>query len=216
MQPRNEQGGQKRRSFIEEARRSQIVDAAIEVTADVGYPQASMARIAAHAGISRGLISYHFANKAELIAEVIATVYIDGAMFMGPSIEAAEDETQRLRAYITSNLEYMRAYPDRMVALVEIFTKAGREELPNLASEDADAALAPLEEMFRAGQAAGEFRDFHVRTMAHAVRDVIDGAAARTTAADFDLDACIEEVTTMFDRATAVGHATAADQGEKV
>src|SRR6202453_4771003 len=47
------------RTFIETARRAQIVAAAIDTIAELGYAQASFARIADRVGISRGLISYH-------------------------------------------------------------------------------------------------------------------------------------------------------------
>lgn len=201
MQPVDQQGDQQKRSFIEEARRAQIVASAIDVVAEVGYPQASMARIAAHAGISRGLISYHFANKAELLTEVITSVYIDGAQFMGPQIAEQTDAPSQLRMYITANLEYMRAHPNRMLALVDIFTSAGRDELSGLGEQDNDAALGPLEEIFHNGQSAGEFRDFDVRTMAHAVRNVIDGVPPRLSEPGFDIDAAIGELTTLFELA---------------
>ena len=67
---------QRPRSFIEQSRRAQIVDAAISTIAEVGYAKASFARIAERAGLSStGLISYHFANRAELIAEVVDRVF---------------------------------------------------------------------------------------------------------------------------------------------
>lgn len=191
------------RSFIEEARRAQIVASAVEVIADAGYRNASMARIAAHASISRGLISYHFANKAELITEVITWVYVDGAGFMGPRIEAETTPSGQLRAYISANLEYMRTHPNRMLALVEIFTQAGRDELPQPEdSETTDHVYGPLEELFRSGQAAGAFRNFDTRTMAHAVRNVIDGVPPRLSEPDLDLDVVTETLVDLFDRAT--------------
>lgn len=203
MQPVNEQNDQPTRSFIEQARRAQIVASAVEVIADVGYRNASMARIAAHTGISRGLISYHFANKAELITEVVTRVYVDGAEFMGPRIGSETTAPEQLRAYISSNLEYMRAHPNRMLALVEIFTQASRDELP--ADDDSDTTsqmLGPLQELFRNGQATGDFRDFDPRTMAVAVRNVIDGVPPRLSESDLDLDAVIGDLTDLFDRAT--------------
>ena len=203
MQPNNNPDGQPRRSFIEEARRAQIVASAVEVIADVGYRNASMARIAAHAGISRGLISYHFANKAELITEVVTWVYLDGAEFMGPRIGVETTAPGQLRTYISSNLEYMRANPGRMLALVEIFTHAGRDELPQADdAETTDLMIAPLAEVCRHGQANNDFRDFDVRTMALAVRNVIDGIPPRLSEPDLDLDLVIENVVTLFDRAT--------------
>ena len=62
------------RSFIEEARRAQIVGFAIDTIAELGYGQASLARIAGRAGISKGVIGYHFAGKDDLMREVVAEV----------------------------------------------------------------------------------------------------------------------------------------------
>ena len=61
------------RTFIETARRAQIVQAAIDTIADLGYANASYAQIAKRAGLSStGLISYHFHSKDDLIEQVIA------------------------------------------------------------------------------------------------------------------------------------------------
>jgi TetR/AcrR family transcriptional regulator, fatty acid metabolism regulator protein len=43
------------RSFVSNARRAQIVEAAIETVAEVGYANASLARIAVRPGISKGV-----------------------------------------------------------------------------------------------------------------------------------------------------------------
>ena len=55
--------GQKDRTFTETARRAQIVAAAIDTIAELGYGQASMARIAERVGITKGVIAYHFDGK---------------------------------------------------------------------------------------------------------------------------------------------------------
>jgi AcrR family transcriptional regulator len=56
VRPENSPTGQQR-SFIEEARRRQIIASAVEVISEVGFGNASLARIAEHAGISKGVIS---------------------------------------------------------------------------------------------------------------------------------------------------------------
>ncbi|WP_410873293.1 TetR/AcrR family transcriptional regulator [Nocardia sp. A7] len=203
MVPNSDQDGQSR-SFIEEARRAQIVTAAVETIAEVGYSRASMSRIAARAGISRGLISYHFAGKAELIGQVMATVYADGAAFIAPMIDAETTPTAQLRAYIRSNLEYMRAHPARMVALVEIVTGGGLADLPGIDPTESDRQmLLPLVELFTAGQAAGEFREFDVTVMARIVRGVIDAVpTALSHDPDLDIDRYLREITTAVDLAT--------------
>ncbi|WP_409496972.1 TetR family transcriptional regulator [Amycolatopsis sp. cmx-11-12] len=66
----------KARTFTESARRAQIVAAAIETIAGLGYARASFAQIAKEAKLSStGLISYHFANKEELVRTVLEDVF---------------------------------------------------------------------------------------------------------------------------------------------
>ncbi len=199
--PGNDRSGQERRSFIEAARRAQIVENAIEVIAEVGYAKASMARIAERAGVSRGLISYHFAGKDELIGEVLVTVFGDVAAFMGPRVDAESTAAGRFRAYLRSNLEYMDTHRSRIGALVEIVSSGIFHELGVDPAAAEDQALAPLVDVFRQGQASGEFREFDPHLMARAVRGVVDSMAPHV-AADFDLDHCAREVTTMFELAT--------------
>ncbi|QNG18313.1 TetR family transcriptional regulator [Rhodococcus triatomae] len=203
MLPNSDRDGQSR-SFIEEARRAQIVTAAVETIAEVGYHRASMGRIGTRAGISRGLISYHFAGKSELISQVITTVYSDAAAFMTPVIDAEATPAGQLRAYIGSNLEYMRAYPARMVAIVEILTGGGLADLPDADPAEFDRQmLLPLEQLFAAGQASGEFRDFDVTVMARIVRSAIDLVpTALSRDPDLDIDRYLREITTALDHAT--------------
>jgi TetR/AcrR family transcriptional regulator, fatty acid metabolism regulator protein len=51
--------------------RSNIAATAIGIIAEVGYAGASFARIAEKLGISRGLISYYFAGKDDLMRQVV-------------------------------------------------------------------------------------------------------------------------------------------------
>jgi AcrR family transcriptional regulator len=213
VMPVHEHPGQDARSFIEAARRAQIVECAIEVIAEVGYRRASMARIAERAKISRGLISYHFAGKDELISQVVLTVFADAAGFMEPRVEAETTAAGQLRAYIQSNLEYMRTHPDRIIAIVEILSGGALAD-GTLGIDPIDAeeqALAPLVELFRRGQENGEFRAFDPWVMASAVRNVIDGVPPHVSDPNLDLDACAHELTTLFDLATRNPETAAVD-----
>jgi AcrR family transcriptional regulator len=193
---------QERRSFIEEARRAQLVETAIEVIAEVGYTDRSLARIAQRAGISRGLISYHFAGKDELIAQVLLTVFADVAEFMRSRVEAEPTAADQLRAYIQSNLEYMDAHRSRIAALAAIITGGGFKTLGVDPIQAEEEARKPLVDFFRRGQTHGEFRQFDPFVMARALRGVIDSMAPRLSDANLDLKATARELATMFALAT--------------
>lgn len=200
---------QRSRTFTDIARRAQIVEAAIATIAEDGYQHASYAQIAKRAGLSStGLISYHFASKAELIGEVVAQVVMAGQGFMLPRINAAAPGSDRLRAYITSNLEFMAAFPAHMQAVAGILSALRRQpggQPAPYASLHAQG-LVQLEEFLREGQRNGQFRRFAPAVMALAIRAAIDEVAYRMAGErDLDLAAYGRELAALFGHATAAG-----------
>ena len=194
------------RTFIETARRAQIVQAAIDTIAEVGYARASLARIGARIGISKGLIGYHFAGKDELIRQVVAEIIEAGKAYMIPRILAKPPGPGMLRTYIESNLAFMREHRNYMVAIVEIrrngLTADGGERF--YGDANADEFAGELENLLAMIQAAGGLRsDFDPKIMAIAIRAAID-AVARQLAADpnLDVDNYAKEIASIFDLAT--------------
>ena len=192
------------RSFVSSARRAQIVEAAIETLAEVGYANASLARIAARLGISKGVISYHFAGKDDLIAEIVSQVLQRAWAYIQPRIEAQTTGPEMLRAYIESHFEFMRDNPKQLSAVVEIVraTIAGAK---SPFTGDRDGAVHMLAELLTRFQTAGDLRaDFDPNAMAIAIRAVIDAAPGRLADPAFDIDQYAREAVTSFDRATCV------------
>ena len=105
---RTERSATASRTFIETARRAQIIAAAIDTIAELGYGQASLARIAATAGASKGVIIYHFGGKDELIRELVGELSAKGRAYLGPRLEAEPTGAGMLRSYIESNLAFIR------------------------------------------------------------------------------------------------------------
>jgi len=161
------------------------MQATITTIAEVGYGRASYAQIAKRAGLwSTGLISYHFASKAELIDQVVAEVVAAGQRFMLPRIEASAPGRDRLRAYVTSNLEFMAAHRAHMRAVVEILNALPREAGGQAAPYAPRHArgLAQLEGYLREGQRNGQLCRFSVGAMAVAVFFVSHGFDGRADA----------------------------------
>lgn len=181
-------------------RRAQIVDAAIDTIAAEGYARASFARIARTAGLSStGLISYHFAGKQELMAEVVRVVMGELAEFVAEWMDTEAGPAAQLRAFITANVEFASKHRTRLLAAIDV----ARAD-PNACQEPLlQADLRGLVRLLAAGQRYGEFRFFDVEVMAVAVRSVRDGVLARlATDPDMDLDRYTEELVTLFDLAT--------------
>jgi AcrR family transcriptional regulator len=185
------------------ARRAQIVAATAEVIAEVGYSQASYARIAAHAGLSSTrLISYHFAGKDELIAAVADDVMSAIGAFMHERVGAESTAAGMLRAYIEGTIEFIAANQARMTALMEIVLNGAL----HWDGETDREVVGPLEGILRKGQADGEFRDFDPRVVATTVQRSIDGLPLLLAAdPDLDLAAYARELVTLFELGTQAG-----------
>ena len=196
--------GQTNKSFIQTARRAQIIEQAIETIASLGYGQASLAQVAKKAGISKGVIIYYFKNKDELLKQVVRDILTAAGESVAPQITAQPTAALRLRAYIRSAVEYIGTHRTRMTALIEILSHhRGDHTQPLFQSDLQEAILVHLEDLLCEGQAEGDFRPFDQRVMAVTIRRAIDVVPSLFTAnPNLDVDAYAEELAELFDRAT--------------
>ncbi|MGC7096688.1 TetR/AcrR family transcriptional regulator [Amycolatopsis lurida] len=187
-------------SVTEQARRKQIVDAAVVVIAAEGYAKASFGRIAKQAGLSStGLISYHFANKRELMDEVVRAVLAEFTEFVLERTDIAEGPAAQLRAFIAANVEFAGSHRTHLLAMLDV----ARAEPADGPDPLLEADLRGLAELLRAGQRLGEFREFDPDVMAMAIRSARDGLLLKLRAEpDLDLAVYTEELLTLFDLAT--------------
>ena len=205
MRIKNKPDGQNHPTFTEAARRTQIIECAIETLATLGYAQASLAHIAKRAGISKGVIVYYFSSKEELFEQVIQAIYTEGARFLGPPIAVQPTATLMLRTYIQANVEYIGTHRLQMLAIREIvlnFRPADGKLRSVLLKES--SILDAIEAILRKGQQDGEFRAFDLRVMAITIRQAIDVVPRWLSAnPNLDVEAYARELVTLFDRATA-------------
>ena len=203
MRSENSLPDQKERSFIEQARRAQIIGAATETIAEHGYTNASLARIAQHAGISKGVISYHFKGKEELLDEVVRQVFVQIGEEVAPRVRAAPGPRELLREHILAVGDYVLAHRTQLMALGEIFNGARTADgRPKYGIRGNEPMFEQLESYFAAGQEAGVFRHFNRRAMAVTLQSAIDGAFGYWAVyPDYDLATHIVELADFTDRA---------------
>jgi TetR/AcrR family fatty acid metabolism transcriptional regulator len=196
------------KTFIEKARRAQIVEATINVLAELGYTNTSFAQIAKKSGISRGLISYHFKNKDDLMLQVVMEVFAGNMMYVNEQVAAQRSATQRLHTYIEANLTHMSQQPKRYLAMMEVVMNAKTNEGESIfkaisQADDDELGYTELEDIFRAGQAGGEFWDFDPRVMAIALRGAIDKVLGQlANHPRLELAHHIQQLCALFDHAT--------------
>lgn len=227
--PPAEPANGRRRSFIEEARRRQIVDTAIRTIAERGISQTTLAEIAKECGISKGVISYHFDGKDELITEVLTSLVRAPAEFVKERVERADTFAGKLRAYVEATLLYIERNRADFVALVDLWGSTGVSEGRRHFNQEAyEPSRHYIAHILEAGAAAGEFRPVAARTMASVIQAAIDGVMLQWVFEPdgIDLAACREELLAMITghiavdpkadrapRSAKAGPATAAARG---
>jgi TetR/AcrR family transcriptional regulator, fatty acid metabolism regulator protein len=195
------------RTFIEEARRRQIVQSAVEVIAEYGLPNASLARIAKDAGISKGVISYHFNGKDDLLHQIVADYGHAEQEAIWPTVSAAGTAADALRRYIDAYVNFIGTRPRHLKAVLEILfslrDNSGKLQFDISSEEVVEHELQPLESLLHRGQETGEFRQFDPRVMAISIRGAIDNVAMQMiTYPDLDVELYRSEMKRTFELAT--------------
>ncbi|MBE7211464.1 MAG: TetR family transcriptional regulator, partial [Gluconacetobacter diazotrophicus] len=141
-----------------------VLEAAVQVLAREGAPRFTMARVAAHAGVSVGSLYQYFPNKAAVLFRL------------------QSDEWQRTNALLRGILEDRRRSPlERLRALVHAFLCSECEEATmRLALDDA----APL---YRGAPEAREARDAGNRIFQAFIEEALPDAPEATRALAGDL-----------------------------
>ncbi|WP_299575916.1 TetR/AcrR family transcriptional regulator [uncultured Williamsia sp.] len=169
-------------SVIAQARRRQLVEAAIEVIDEVGVGAASLVQISRRAGVSRGVINYHVAGRAPLFEAVVEHVYALGREVVAPDTESAATATAAIAAMIHGSIAFYTRYPREMRVLSALFVSDDPDS-PNRSGhrEHADE-IERVAAIVERGHAGGEFRAVDGRLAAAMLRAALDEALARITA----------------------------------
>ncbi len=206
MRPKNSPAVREAPTFIEAARRAQIIQAALVTIADVGFANASLAQIAKRAGISKSVIGYYFATKDDLVRAVVDSFYLTGHEQMMATLKDARSATEMLGEYIATNIAYIdqnRVATRAIGDIVANFRKPDGE--PHYKVEDTEPMIAGTAAMFEWGQQSGEFRSFDTRVMAVTLRSAIDAFSGQLAMnPNLDVGAYIRELTELFLRAARI------------
>jgi len=197
----------RRESFTRTARKAQIVACAVEVIAEVGYPQASIRKIADRVGIAMSAVLYHFGSKDNLVDAIVEHMYRAMLALMVPALDAETTATGKLNAYIRTSIRYFATHRSALLALTSTATNFqpgdGRrfDEL-GLSPEVAEhlAVLDPTS-ILAAGQRSGEFGDFPTESTAMALRGALNSVVEKIVReTDYDAKGYGEDLVEMFGR----------------
>ncbi|HEY3356824.1 MAG TPA: TetR/AcrR family transcriptional regulator [Polyangia bacterium] len=159
-------------------RRQQIVHALMQVMAKKGYDGASVADIAAAAGLTPGLVHYHFKNKLEILLGVLATLTSEHDTRLAAALApAGDDPVAATAAFIDFHLGLgAHADPAALACWITLSGEALRQAQVRRAFATAITALVDgLSELIRRGVQARRFRCARPEAAASALVAAIQG-----------------------------------------
>jgi TetR/AcrR family fatty acid metabolism transcriptional regulator len=195
--------GSEQESFIQAARRAQLVGCAVEALAQIGYQQTTVAEVARRAGVSKGVVTYYFPARDDLVRSVLAAVFASVSERVGSRL-ANVPPNRYIAAYLGAWTDYYRTNRQEMMALTEIWANfRDADGRPHLDARTLNYERSMAEAHLSAGQADGTLGDFSPRAMALALKAALDGLLAQLAVEpDLDLDAYRDELIALFDRAS--------------
>lgn len=138
-----------------QARKRQIVEVTLDLIAEHGLRGATMARIAAAAGIRQASLYTHFESRRAILLAALDVVY--ERIYASRETPTADNSLERLRQMCDHHMELWAAQGERHHAhqLLEFVSGARSEGLLEILAQKHMASIEAYADVVRAGQREG-------------------------------------------------------------
>lgn len=190
-------------TFTQRKRRDQLVECAIDAIVELGFQGTSVGEVAQRAGVSKGVVTYHFAAKDDLVFAVVARVFDSITEALEGRLSGTSAETF-IADYVNAWVEYYRTQTRYVLAIREIWGNFRDERGHQHFGPQAVAGeLSVVQSVLEYGQEEGILGTFDARVMAVSIKAALDALLNQLAAEpELDLEAYGAELVTLFERAT--------------
>jgi AcrR family transcriptional regulator len=147
------QGDQRRQQ-----RRGQIVEAATQLFAELGYADCEMERVAARLKVAKGTLYLYFKSKEELFYACVDQAMVELQAAVNAAAEKVDDPLQKIPAAIRAYLEFFDANPQYVELFIQERANFRDRQRPSY-FKHRDANRGPWRELYRGLIEAGRLRD---------------------------------------------------------
>lgn len=193
----------KKSTLIEEVRRKQVIDTAIEAIAQDGFARTSIAEIAKRAGVSTGVITYHFKNKDELLEQCIRRLFEAPNTYVIEKVDTKHTSIEKLETFIEANIEFMLKNRSHSTAMVSSFGAFNSETARHrILARQYTKIRKYLSRILDGGKSRGEFKEFSTEAMAQLIFGTLEGLMNQWVLSEkeIDLPLCSEALIDMVTR----------------
>ena len=199
----NHGSAQEASTFTQRKRREQLLGCAIDAIVERGFQGMSVGEVARRAGVSKGVVTYHFAARDDLIYEAVAQIFDSITEFLESRLGRTTPD-MFVADYISAWVEYYRMHTRQMLAIGEIWSNFRDENGHRRFGDQAIAGeLSTVQRALELGQADGSRGQFSARVMAVTMKAALDALLGELAAnPELDLEAYRDELVALFERAT--------------
>ena len=194
-------------TFIEEARRKQILDIAVHEIETRGYRNTTIQDIARKADVSKGVIYYHFNSREELLNEIWSALIGELFVYRKKRVERQKTAKAMLRTYAKAHFEFVKANFNKFIALFSmgIDLNPSDNQTHPWSREINKRAFGYLSDILEHGRETGEFGSFQVARVAPIIQGALDGLILQWVATPdlVDFDGCRRVLMDIIERYTA-------------
>ena len=190
-------------TFTQRKRREQLIDCTIGAVVELGFQGASVGEVAQRAGVSKGVVTYHFAAKDDLIFAAVARIFDSITEALESRLRGTSPETF-VADYINAWVDYYRTQTRYVLAIREIWGNFRDDRgHQHFGSQAIEGELGVVRQVLEYGQAEGILSDFDARVMAATMKAALDSLLNQLAAdPELDVEAYGRELVTLFERAT--------------
>ena len=172
-----------------DVRQNLILKAAQDVIVEGGMRAASARNISDAAGISPGLLTYHFPTMDELLVAALRKASAEFTDGLVKSTQHLGSASERLEALLVGSLPITDQGKRNWVLWIEYWARAAHHaELAEMHSDSYDSWRAMFEDVIKDGIASGEFRSVDTKATAVQTVALLDGIGMQATIGDRNID----------------------------
>jgi AcrR family transcriptional regulator len=164
------------RPDVSEERKNQILDAAMETFADLGFHKARMSDIAESSGLSKGSLYWYFESKNDIINNLLARVFEPEIKDLQNLLTDARPVAERLMTYAERAAEDMVKLLKWTPLVYDFIALAFRQEfIKKSIRKYYQQNIDIIEQLIQQGLDSGELRAKSARDAAIAITSLLEG-----------------------------------------
>ncbi len=170
--------------------RETILNSTVAVIQERGFPATRIADVAAHAGVSTGLVLYHFESRDKLLAAALTHTEMGFIALAREAADRGGDPRERLKLLIDIAFEESDDYDlaTSWVLWLDMWQQALHNKRIRTARQELDRLWrGVISDTVREGQKLGIFADADPDRFAHMLTSLQDGLAISIVLGDREL-----------------------------